>query len=265
MSDAALRFARIDIRKFTDSPYLIAASLTVLAILVGSLALPVDSALAVFLFDHSKKSFFAEIYPCTIQNLMYVMLAVGLAELWARQSATRREQGYLAQKLLPEDDSTILRIDDLGPLRRKVALLEADENAFLPHLINLAILQLFTSRSLDQTVAIFTSTLELMSHRLDLAYQTIRFLVWVIPTSGFIGTVIGISIALEGMQDPKNIAFDKVTSGLAVAFYTTILALVLSAILVLLQNIVQRREESALNRAANYCLKNLINRIYAEK
>jgi len=112
-------------------------------------------------------------------------------------------------------------------------------------------------------VAIFTSTLELMSHRLDLAYQTIRFLVWVIPTTGFVGTVIGISIALEGMQDPKNIAFDKVTSGLAVAFYTTILALLLSAILVFLQNIVQRKEESTLNRAANYCLKNLINRIYA--
>lgn len=265
MSDAALRNVRIDVGKLTSSPYLVAVGLTMLAILIGSLTLPLDSALAVFLFDHSKKSFFAPIYPFTIQNLMYVMLAVGLAELWARRSATQRERRYLALKLLPEDDSTILRIDDLGPIRRRVASLGADEHAFLPQLINLAILQLFTSRSLDQTVAIFTSTLELMSHRLDLAYQTIRFLVWVIPTTGFIGTVIGISIALEGMQDPKNIAFDKVTSGLAVAFYTTILALVLSAILVLLQNVIQRHEETALNRAANYCLKNLINRIYAEK
>jgi phosphate/sulfate permease len=96
-----------------------------------------------------------------------------------------------------------------------------------------------------------------MSHRLDLAYQTMRFLVWVIPTTGFIGTVVGISIALEGMQDPKNIEFEKMTSGLAVAFYTTIVALVLSAILVLLQNVVQRREEMALNRAAQYTLRNL--------
>ena len=104
-----------------------------------------------------------------------------------------------------------------------------------------------------------------MTHRLDLAYQTTRYLVWLLPTTGFIGTVIGISIALEGMQDPKNIAFDKVTSGLAVAFYTTILALVLSALLVWAQNVVQRQEETALNRAANYCLRNLINRIYTAK
>jgi biopolymer transport protein ExbB/TolQ len=88
--------------------------------------------------------------------------------------------------------------------------------------------------------------------------------VWVIPTTGFIGTVVGISIALEGMQDPKNISFEKVTSGLAVAFYTTILALVLSAILVLLQNVVQRREEMEPNRAAQYVLRNLINRVYLE-
>jgi len=122
-----------------------------------------------------------------------------------------------------------------------------------------------TSRSLDQTVEIYTSTLELMTHRLDLAYQTLRFLVWVIPTSGFIGTVVGIAIALEGMRDPKNIEFEKITSGLAVAFNTTILALLLSAVLVLLQNVVQRREESTLNEAAQYCLRNLINRVYTEK
>ena len=122
-----------------------------------------------------------------------------------------------------------------------------------------------TSRSLEQTVEIFTSTLDLINHRLDLAYQTMRFLVWVIPTTGFVGTVVGISIALEGMQDPKNIQFDKVTSGLAVAFYTTILALLLSAILVLLQNLVQRREKSTLNRAAQYCLKNLIDKIYTKE
>jgi hypothetical protein len=67
------------------------------------------------------------------------------------------------------------------------------------------------------------------------------------------------------MQDPKHIEFEKVTSGLAVAFYTTILALLLSALLVLLQNVVQRREETALNRGAQYCLKNLINRVYVEK
>ena len=244
--------------------YSVAALITALIIAAGTYLLPKGSTLAVFLFDHSDKSFFAPVYPFTIQNAMYVMMAVGLADLWVRHAATRREHRYVNQKLLPEKDTDILQIDDLGPIRRKVADLHASEEAFLPQLIDLSILQLFTSRSLEQTVDIYTSMLELISHRLDLAYQTLRFLVWVIPTTGFIGTVVGISIALEGMQDPKNIEFEKVTSGLAVAFYTTIVALVLSAILVLLQNVVQRREELALNRAAQYALRNLINRVYLE-
>lgn len=248
--------------RFTGSSYLIAVAVTAILIFIGSIIFPENSGMALFLFDYSSTSFF--LYPFTIQNALYMMTAVGLADIWTRHAATQREQSYYDRHLLPEDDSVILQIEDLGPIRLKVAALKAGENAFLPQLLDLSILQLFTSKSLDQTVKIFTSTLELMSHRLDLAYQTIRFLVWIIPTTGFIGTVIGISIALEGMRDPKNIAFDKVTAGLAVAFYTTILALLLSAILVFLQNIVQRREEEALNRAAYYCLKNLINRIYTE-
>ena len=252
-------------RQGAGAVYLIALGVTSALILLLSFALPKDSEVAVFLLDHSTKSFFAKIYPFTIQNIMYLMTAIGFADILVRYAATRREEKYLTLGLLPQDDAAILQIEDLGPIRRKVALLKANDQSFLPQLIDLSILQLLSSRSLDQTVEIYTSTLELMSHRLDLAYQTLRFLVWVIPTTGFIGTVVGIAISLEGMKDPKNIEFEKVTSGLAVAFYTTIIALVLSAILVLCQNLIQRREETALNHAAFYCLKNLINRVYTHK
>lgn len=250
-----------------ESPW-VAYGCAILVVVVfvaaGSIFIPRDSTLASFLFDHSQASFFAPVYPLTIQNGMYLMMAIGVADLWLRHTATQREAQYVRKQILPEGDTDILQIDDLGPIRRKIADLKAGENSFLPQLLDLSILQLFTSRSLEQTVEIYTSMLELMSHRLDLSYQTLRYLVWAIPTTGFVGTVVGISIALEGMQDPANIEFKRVTAGLAVAFYTTIIALLLSAILVLLQNIVQRREETALNRAAQYTLRNLINRVYIE-
>jgi biopolymer transport protein ExbB/TolQ len=166
------------------------------------------------------------------------------------------------QGLLPEAEEDVLQIEDLGAIRRKIAALGAPADAFLPRLADQSIVQMLTSRSIEQTVNIFTSSLDLMVHRLDLSYQTLRYLAWIIPTTGFIGTVVGISIALDGMKDIENIAVDKVTAGLAVAFYTTIVALVLSAILVFLQNVVQRREEAVLNDAAQYVLNNLINRIY---
>lgn len=267
MSDVSVQGTGVDVPRELKvrrmMPYAIACAITVAFITLGTLLLPDGSELAVFLFDYAPSSFFYDVYPFTIQNVMYIMTAMGLADLYVRWRATRREKGYLRMQLLPEDD-TILTIQELGPIRRRVAELKADDDAFLPRLVDLSILQLMTSKSLDQTVAIFTSTLELISHRVDLAYQTMRFLVWFIPTTGFIGTVVGISISLEGMKDPEAIAFEKVTAGLAVAFYTTIIALLLSAILVFLQNVVQRSEELTLNRAADYCLRNLINRVYVE-
>ena len=162
-------------------PYVVAFLITALIIAAGTFLLPKGSTLAVFLFDHSDTSFFARIYPFNIQNAMYVMMAVGLADLWVRHAATQREERYIEQNLLPENDTDILQIDDLGAIRRQVAALEASEESFLPQLVDVSILQLFTSRSLEQTVEIYTSTLELMSHRLDLAYQTTRFLMWVHP------------------------------------------------------------------------------------
>jgi biopolymer transport protein ExbB/TolQ len=95
----------------------------------------------------------------------------------------------------------------------------------------------------------------------------IRYVVWAIPTLGFIGTVVGISLALAfagavDLQDPTLLA--ELTKRLAVAFNTTLLALVMSALLVFFQHIVQAFEERALNQAGQYCLDNLINRLYME-
>ncbi len=83
---------------------------------------------------------------------------------------------------------------------------------------------------------LLTSSLELFLHEIDLRYSLVRYIIWVIPALGFIGTVIGISLALAyagavDLQDPNLLA--ELTKQLAVAFDTTLLALVLSAVLVL--------------------------------
>jgi biopolymer transport protein ExbB/TolQ len=265
MSKTASAALPVVFARYKGSPYLIALGAAALFILIGSLVFPKESETAIFLFDHTAKSLFYPIYPLTIQNALYVMFAFGIADLWVRYHAAMREKKYIDKELLPEGDE-VIQISQLGAIRRKIAALDAPEYAFLPRLIDESILQLQNSKSLEQTVSIFTSMLELITHRLDLAYQTIRYLVWIIPTTGFIGTVVGIAISLEGITTGSGkIDIDRVASGLKVAFYTTILALILSAVLVLVQNIVQRKEEGALNRAAQYCLQNLINRVYTGK
>ncbi|MEE2691247.1 MAG: MotA/TolQ/ExbB proton channel family protein [Pseudomonadota bacterium] len=200
-------------------------------------------------------------YPFTIQNAEHILFFLALGQLFMRWRVAKWEHSFLTRNYLPEDDQTVLVMDDLGPLRRKVSGAFDADNGFLPFLIDLSVLQAQASRSVDQTVSVLNGALELIAHRVDLRYQVLRYLSWAIPTVGFIGTVVGIASAL-GLVDPENMEIRLVTGSLAVAFDTTVIALLWSAIIVLLLNLVQKEEELAVNRAGAYCLKNLINRLY---
>jgi len=202
------------------------------------------------------------VYPFTIQNLLHLFLAAGLGELYLRGQAARREQVFLREGLLPEDNETVLQSRDLPAIRRRVAGRSDGEHGFLPGLVELCVLQFQASRSVDQTVSVLTSALELLSERVELRYSLLRYIVWVIPTIGFIGTVVGISLSLTQL-DASHPDLNRVTAALGMAFYTTLVALVESALLVLLLHLVQTREERAVNDAGRYVLTNLINRLYA--
>ena len=224
-----------------------------------------DSRAAIVLLDRSSESFeytSSFPYPFTIQNFMHLVFFFGLGELFTRWRVAIREKHFLDQKYLPEDNETVLQSMDLGPIWRKVAGTFDTEHGFLPYLIDSCILQFQASRSTDQTVSVLNSNLELIAHRVDLRYSMLRYIVWVIPTIGFIGTVVGIASALTGV-DPEHPDLQMLTGKLGVAFNTTLVALVFSAILVFLLQVVQSKEEQSVNLAGSYCLRNLINRLYS--
>ncbi len=219
---------------------------------------------AELLIDLSRSS-----YPFTVQNVMWVVFAVGVGEIVIRFRDAIADAAQLRIPYLPEDERTILQAPELRRihLAAREAASGAGARRFLPRLIQRVVLQFQTSRSIDQANALLNSSLELFLHEIDLRYSMIRYVVWLIPTLGFIGTVIGISLALAfaagaDVKDPTMLA--ELTKRLAVAFNTTLMALVMSAILVAFQHIVQSREEGALNRVGQYCLDNLINRLYEE-
>lgn len=200
-------------------------------------------------------------YPFTIQNGMHLLFFVGMGEVFVRWRVAEREFAFVAQHLLPEDDETVLQSHDLPAIRRATSGKFNAEHGFLPFLVDLCILQFQASRSVDQTVSVLNSSLELIAHRVDLRYTLARYIVWVIPTIGFIGTVVGIAFAMEQIN-PEQVDLKALTASLGVAFYTTLVALVQSAILVLFMNVVQAREERSVNEAGHYTLRNLINRLY---
>jgi biopolymer transport protein ExbB/TolQ len=210
-------------------------------------------------------------YPLTVQNVEWLAFAIGLGELALRIRDAAAERRQLAMGYLPEDERTIVQAPQLRELyaRARAATQPgaAGEGCFLPRLIQRVILQFQASRSVDQANALLNSSLDLCLHEIDLRYSMIRYVIWAIPTLGFLGTVLGISIAVSyagaaNLQDPTLLS--ELTRRLAVAFDTTLLALMMSAVLVLVQHVVQAQEEGALNQAGQYLLDNLINRLYEE-
>lgn len=209
------------------------------------------------------------IYPFSVQNCMWVVFCIASGELGLRMRAASREMRQLRLGFLPEDPRTVLQAGDLPDIYRRVREDRRAERRFLPRLISRCILQFQISSSVEQCASLMNTTLDLISHEVDLHYSTLRYITWLIPSLGFIGTVIGIGHALSYAGEPGRFQqptlLSEVTSRLAVSFDGTLVALLMAAVLLFWQNVVQAREEHALNLSGQYCLDNLINRLYIAK
>lgn len=86
-------------------------------------------------------------------------------------------------------------------------------------------------------------------------YSLVRIMIWATPMLGFLGTVLGISQALGGINVGPENDFSQMMNGLRgslyVAFDTTALALVLSMILMFAQFVVDRFETQLLSLVDN--------------
>jgi biopolymer transport protein ExbB/TolQ len=231
----------------------------VLFILVMTIILPSDGRTAQLLLDRHSPHF---PYPFTIQNFEHLFFFIGLGELFTRSRIAKRELRFLKKQYLPEDEQTVLQFQDLGPIRRRVSKDFTQEHGFLPFVIDLCILQFQSGRSIDQSVAVMNSSLELIQHRVDLRYGLIRYIAWLIPTLGFIGTVIGLGASLAGVPKDGSFSMYDVAHTLAVGFDCTMVALTESAVLVFLLHLAQEKEETSVNLVGTYTLRNLINRLY---
>ena len=238
-------------------------SLLTAVVVIALLTKVLPPAAAAILLDINRSTF-----PLTVQNILWLAFFAGLGELSIRWRMGRLEAAQIDRGYLPEDEETVLRPgEDLTPIYQRVRASKHRETCFLPRLIERCVLGFNISHSADQTNSLLNSSLELYLHEIDLRYNIARYITWLIPSLGFIGTVIGIMMALNYAGDRANVEsadmLYQVTERLGVAFSTTLLALVMAAILVFIQNVVQGREETALNKAGQYCLDNLINRLYS--
>lgn len=93
------------------------------------------------------------------------------------------------------------------------------------------------------------------------SYALVRVVVWAIPILGFLGTVIGITVAVAHLQpEALEKSLPQVVAGLSVAFNTTAQALGLTMVLMFTQFFVDRAESRLLTVVDQRAEEELIGR-----
>ncbi|MBF0220230.1 MAG: MotA/TolQ/ExbB proton channel family protein [Gammaproteobacteria bacterium] len=238
---------------------LISSGTALLWITLCSLLLADNSPTAIIFFDINTELL---PYPLTLQNLMWLVFFIGIGELYYRYQQVSESKQAIHSGYLSEDPTIFYTINDIVTIRQRIYR----HNNLLAQLLNtLTIRYQASSKSVEQTHQMLNSQLELLQFRLDVDYNMIRYIIWLIPTLGFIGTVIGIALALNAAGIPgaaeRPDFVSTLTAKLAVAFYTTLVALMMSTLLVYLMHLVQGAEERMIQRCGDYCLNHFINKL----
>lgn len=130
-------------------------------------------------------------------------------------------------------------------------------------------LELFEGRSDNSEVASFLSTQsDIDANRSGGSYSLLKVFLWAIPILGFIGTVQGLSVAVASLamgdtSDPESLkaSIDSLTGGLAVAFDTTLLGLILSMLMSFPMSGVQKKEDETLTLIDAICTEKLLPKL----
>ena len=176
--------------------------------------------------------------------------------LLGRYLEVRRQQRAFGLHLLPTEVGVCILPEDARLLQRKVEQTAARGGPYiLANMIRLALGKYAISRSGRDVSETIRTQAEVDLGRLVSSMATVHYLAWAIPAVGFLGTVRGLAMTMGG-----EIA--KARSHLSIAFDCTLVALALSLVVMFLLHNVQRDEEGLVIDCQQYCLDNLVTRLY---
>ena len=140
-------------------------------------------------------------------------------------------------------------------------LSSAHKSAPLVQTLRVALWRFAGTKNVQNLSDAIESSVDALSIRQEAENSMIRYLIWAIPSIGFIGTVRGIGQALS--QADQALAGDiaGMTDSLGVAFNSTLVALLISIFLMFLFHQLQRLQDGLIVDTQAYCDKYLLARI----
>ncbi len=197
------------------------------------------------------------------QEVCFVLMFWALSIMAFKGIATIRQRALLDKDLIPLAEGVRILPEDTRALSRQIQALPLHQrDALLPRALLAALHRFSTTRNIQDAASATNAYCTAEAERLESELSMIRYIAWAIPSVGFIGTVRGIGQALG--QAHKAIEGDifDVTTSLGVAFNSTLIALLISIILMFLLHQLQSLQEHYVLDTEAYCEEKLTRHLH---
>jgi biopolymer transport protein ExbB/TolQ len=188
------------------------------------------------------------------QESCFILALWMLAIIGIKAKVAFHERHLLGQSLLEVSAGTSILPEDVRQFVRPLQALPPDEQEYLlPRTLLTALQRFGSTRNIQDVSEAVKEVCETESNRLDSELSMVRYIIWAIPSIGFIGTVRGIGDALGQAHRAVQGDIAGVTASLGVAFNSTFIALVISIFIMFLMHQLQLLQERLVLDTQNYC------------
>ncbi len=203
--------------------------------------------------------------------VMTILFSWSVVIILFKWSKLRFQKRTLERFITPEEPDFVLSSATVQQVLDQIYKVVDDPKAFV--LFNRVQVALSNLRNLGRVTDVdemFRSQADIDESQMETSYSLLRGFIWAIPVLGFIGTVMGLSIAIGGFGDvlaettnPEKLAssLKVVTGGLSTAFETTLVALLFALALQLTITFLHKDEEEFLDDCSEYCQRNIVSKL----
>jgi biopolymer transport protein ExbB/TolQ len=211
----------------------------------------------------SGRSIYVLIYDWE-QEAEIILMLWALAIMGFKGAALLRQRGLLNQDLIPLAEGVRILPEDTRELARQIQSLQGGRRgALLPRALLAGLQRFGTTRGVQDAAGAVRAACEAESERLDSELSMVRYIAWAIPSIGFLGTVRGIGDALNQAHEAIEGNIFGVTRSLGVAFNSTLVALLVSLLLMFILHQLQLIQERTLLETEAYCEEKLTQRLHS--
>jgi len=198
------------------------------------------------------------------QESCIILMLWAFAILGYKARVGFRERALLETDLLHVREGVKILPEDTREYARALqALPDNTRELLLPRVLHAALARFGATRNVQDVSSVNTTLCDTEAAKLESELAMIRYVAWAIPSIGFIGTVRGIGGALSQAHRAVEGDISGVTENLGVAFNSTLVALLISIVLMFLIHQLQLMQERLGQQTQQYVESHLIRHMQA--